>query len=187
MTLTYNKLTRPYKRCVVRKQLSVIRQPRILAAAHPPRLSPLCGVLAAVLLVCSLVGEAVAQSGEGPVDSPTEGSIGPKLEEERQPKPGIIEYGPVALIDQPWQKFNSWLEQSTGFRLGLDNPIVFQQATNGPGDRTGASGELNLFGKGRLIGTSDQNYADYLGFKARYRYQIGSQTPNDLDSQIGTL
>jgi hypothetical protein len=66
------------------------------------------------------------------------------------------------------------LEQSTRFRLGLDNTIVVQQATNGPGDRTGASGELNLFGKGPLIGTSDQNYAGYLGFKARYRYQIGS-------------
>jgi carbohydrate-selective porin OprB len=73
------------------------------------------------------------------------------------------------------------------FRLGLDNTIVVQQGTNGPGDRTGASGELNLFGKGRLIGTSDQDYAGYLGFKGRYRYQIGSQTPNDLDSQIGTL
>jgi hypothetical protein len=81
------------------------------------------------------------------------------LEEERRPKAGIFEYGPVSLIDQPWQEFNNWLEQSTRFRLGLDNTLVVQQATNGPGDRTGASGELNLFGKGRLIGTSDQNYA----------------------------
>jgi hypothetical protein len=112
--------------------------------------------------------------GEGPVDSPTAGSIGLVLEEERRPKAGIFAYGPVSLIDQPWQEFNIWLEQCTRFRLGLDNTLVFQQATNGPGDRTGASGELNLFGKGRVIGTSDQDYAGYLGFKARYRYQIGS-------------
>jgi hypothetical protein len=78
------------------------------------------------------------------------------------------------------------LEKQTNFRLGLANTIVFQQASAGPGERTVASGDLDLFVRWTALGAGTPNTGT-LYCSAEYRYQIGDGTPAELGRTIGTL
>lgn len=77
-------------------------------------------------------------------------------------------------------------EQKTNLRFGLANTIVFQQASAGPGERTVASGDLDMFLRWTAIGADTTETGTLYG-SAEYRYQIGDGTPAELGRSIGTL
>jgi len=74
----------------------------------------------------------------------------------------------------------------TNIQLGVANTLLFQQASGGPGNRSAASGDLDLLAKWTAIGagTSDTGI---VAFAAEYRYQIGDRVPSTLGGEIGTL
>ncbi|HVZ93743.1 MAG TPA: carbohydrate porin [Phycisphaerales bacterium] len=74
----------------------------------------------------------------------------------------------------------------TNLRLGVAHTMLFQQATGGPGERTAAGGDLDLFAKWTAIGAGTKD-TGILAFATEYRYQIGDLTPSALGGQIGTL
>lgn len=83
------------------------------------------------------------------------------------------------------RKFDE-IASKTDFRFGLANTLLYQQASGGPGDRSGAAGDLDLLGKWTAIGAGTKD-TGLVALAAEYRYQIGGQTPSELGSEIGTL
>ena len=67
-------------------------------------------------------------------------------------------------FDQIAEKTNIW--------LGLAHTMLVQQATGGPGRRTGAAGDLDILAKWTLIGAGTKD-TGILAFASEYRYQIG--------------
>lgn len=74
----------------------------------------------------------------------------------------------------------------TNIRIGIANTLLFQQASGGPGNRSAASGDLDLLIKWTAIGAGTKD-TGVLAFAGEYRYQIGDQPPSALGGQIGTL
>lgn len=78
------------------------------------------------------------------------------------------------------------LAEQTNFRFGMAHTMLLQQASAGPGDRTAASGDLDLLAKWTAIGAGTKDTGILVG-STEYRYQIGSLPPSALGGQIGTL
>ncbi|MCW5768851.1 MAG: carbohydrate porin [Phycisphaeraceae bacterium] len=78
------------------------------------------------------------------------------------------------------------IAERTNIRLGLAHTMLFQQATGGPGRRSGAAGDLDILAKWTLIGAGTKD-TGILAFASEYRYQIGDMPPGSLGGEIGTL
>ncbi len=146
---------------------------RSIAFAHPGR-----GLRVALVSVACWVSGALAQTGTAPAADPestpttltmvytpydewTEGesptSTTLELDDIYRPKDPTID---VPLFDGPIDRFlaaTSSLEESTGLRLGFAYTTIFQQASGGPGQRRGASGDLDIMGVWTLIGRGTAN------------------------------
>lgn len=77
-------------------------------------------------------------------------------------------------------------EQSTGLRFGMAYTMLFQQATGGPGKRSGGAGDLDFMTSWTLLGRGTQDTGT-LVFTFEYRFQIGEQPPSFLGRSLGTL
>lgn len=118
--------------------------------------------------------------GEAPSSTPIE------LDEIYVPRRGVLD---VPGLERPIDQIVDWsraLEEATGLRLGFAYTTVFQQATGGPGDRYGGSGDLDLFGRWALLGRGTENTGQ-LVFSGEYRHQIGEQPASDLRDDVGSL
>lgn len=89
------------------------------------------------------------------------------------------------LLDRVVEATRS-LQDKTGLLLGFAYTMLFQQASAGPGDRTGTSGDIDLFGDWTLIGRGTPN-TGRLFFSGEYRFKVGDQPASDLRGQIGSL
>lgn len=78
------------------------------------------------------------------------------------------------------------IADKTSIRLGLAHTMLVQQATGGPGRRTGAAGDLDILAKWTLIGAGTKD-TGILALASEYRYQIGDMPPGSLGGEIGTL
>jgi len=78
------------------------------------------------------------------------------------------------------------LAAETNIRFGIAHTMLLQQATGGPGDRTAAGGDLDIYAKWTAIGAGTKDTGILVG-STEYRYQIGDLTPSALGGQIGTL
>ncbi len=120
--------------------------------------------------------------------SPGEGEeFTPAMEDDIETvRRGLFEFD---LLESPIRSYLNWadqLERDTGLRLHFAYTTVFQQASNGPGDRTRFSGDLDLMSSWTLVGrgTKDRGVLVATG---EYRHQIGWENPNALRGDIGTL
>jgi hypothetical protein len=109
------------------------------------------------------------------------------LEEARSQPGGILPYGPVSLVDAHWKVATETLHDKLGLDLGTEMDMVFQAASHGPGNRDAGGGYWAIFGKWRLLGTSDGANNGYLKFKADTAWQIGDQAPHALGGQIDSV
>jgi hypothetical protein len=111
----------------------------------------------------------------------------PGLQEEiRLPRRGLFNLG---LLEVPIGAIVGWtdqLEKDTGLRLHFAYTMLFQHATAGAGDRTAASGDLDLMSSWTLIGRGTANQG-VLVTTGEYRHQIGWENANALRGEIGTL
>lgn len=114
-------------------------------------------------------------------------SIDRDLAEVASPPAGLLKHGPVSLIDPHWKNLNKWTNEF-GLNVGLAYTAVYQAATNGPGRRDAAGGDIDLFGDWRLLGKKGDETTGYLYFAAENRHDLGTAiAPNALGGQIGSL
>lgn len=122
-------------------------------------------------------GHASGQAASLPHPAPPDADFAPtNIEQElEQIRPGV----------RIKRRFDDFAEK-TNIRIGLAHTMLFQQASGGPGRRSGASGDLDLLAKWTAIGAGTKD-TGVLAFASEYRYQIGDMPPSALGGEIGTL
>ncbi len=100
---------------------------------------------------------------------------------------GVFRYGPVSLVDPLWKGMNLELGK-VGLHVGLAYTMLFQAASNGPGNRDASDGDFDFFGDWRLLGKKDDATTGALYFATEYRSSLGAEIPpSALGGQIGSL
>lgn len=103
---------------------------------------------------------------------------------------GIFPHGPVSLIYDPIKDMEKWTSENLRLDLGFRAAWFFQQASGGPGDRTGVSQDYRVFGTFHLFNWEPEKKgsAGNVYFRAEYRGEMFSDiTPSQIASQIGSL
>ncbi|MFT3685695.1 MAG: carbohydrate porin [Phycisphaerales bacterium] len=121
-----------------------------------------------------------------PPASPTPTDASANLATDPQPPTSIDEELAEMRPGVAFEKALDDLAARTGLRIGLANTLLFQQASGGQGDRSAASGDIDLLAKWTLVGAGTKD-TGVLAFSGEYRYQIGDQPPSARGGQIGTL
>jgi len=98
----------------------------------------------------------------------------------------LFDHGPISDLSQPWTQFNNRLEKETGLRLGFAYTVLYQQATSGPGVRDAVGGDVDFFGRWRLIET-DTGTRGHIGFNLEYRHRFTTIAPASLGDNIGSI
>lgn len=78
------------------------------------------------------------------------------------------------------------LYDKTGLRVSAFYTAIFQQATNGPGRLTAASGDLDFLANWTFLGRGTENFGQIV-FDAEYRHAIGPIPASQLGREIGSL
>jgi len=113
-------------------------------------------------------------------------SVEYEFEDIFQDKTAVLDVGPIDRFLDGVVDASRRLDEKTGLRLGFAYTMIFQQASGGPGDRSGASGDIDLIGDWTLIGRGTAN-SGRLFFSGEYRFKIGEQPASALGGQIGSL
>jgi len=74
----------------------------------------------------------------------------------------------------------------TGLRVSAFYTAIFQQAANGPGRLTAASGDLDFLANWTFLGRGTENFGRIV-FDAEYRHAIGPIPASQLGREIGSL
>jgi len=113
-------------------------------------------------------------------------SVELELDDIYQPRDAMIEIpGFDSLIDKIIAGSNQ-LNDATGLRLGVAYTMIFQQASGGPGYRSGASGDLDIMGSWTALGRGTPNTGELI-FSVEERFAIGYQPASALRGVLGTL
>jgi hypothetical protein len=124
-------------------------------------------------------GEGI-NAGQPPTDTLQE------LREIETARQGTVD---VPEAERPFEflaRKSSELEDAIGLKLGFAYTMLFQQASGGPGNRSGAAGDIDLLARWTVLGKGTKDTGQFV-FASEYRFQIGSQPPSALGGQIGTL
>lgn len=125
-----------------------------------------------------------------PTDSwnPAEGPDATLAELDRIEKTrrGMIDPGPLGAPFDAADKLFGGIDDAIGLRFGVAYTMLFQQASGGPGDRYGGSGDLDLMSSWTLLGRGTENEGR-LVFTGEYRFAIGDQPASALGGELGLL
>ncbi|MHC4989570.1 MAG: carbohydrate porin [Planctomycetota bacterium] len=99
---------------------------------------------------------------------------------------GFIRSDPISDVGTAWREFNERQRYFTRLDMGMAYTVLYQTASDGPGPRTGSSGDFDFFGTWHLVGVEGLS-AGRLGFSAEYRHNFGGPTPSELGRGIGSL
>jgi porin len=123
----------------------------------------------------------------GPYDLNAPTSAEEELNEILEPHTAMFN---VPLIERPFSALlsgQSWLNESTGLRVGMAYGQLYQQASGGPGERWGMAGRVDFLAAWTLIGRGTEN-TGRLVFSFDHRFAIGSEIPpTQLAGQVGSL
>jgi porin len=87
----------------------------------------------------------------------------------------------------PWYQFKERLNRRLGLQLEIDESMLYQVATDSPGENEAAGGLVRIFGQWKLLGHCCDN-TGLLVFKAENRHRMGSEiTPFDLGFEAGSI
>lgn len=153
--------------------------------------------VALAVLATGAVAVAAAPTTTAPADPatltleftrpPAPDSVEEDLAESKARPAGLLEYGPVSLIDPAWKALNARMAD-VGLEAGLAYTAIYQIATGGPNRRDAAGGDADLFGTWRLLGNKGGANVGHLSFAFEYRHDIGTGiAPQALDTEIGSL
>lgn len=113
--------------------------------------------------------------------------VSSRLDDAAKERAGLIDWGPVTVVGKGWDRLNERMEGAAGVRLGLAYTLSFQAATEGPGDRSGAEGDLDLFAAWRILGNDDGTNAGAFNLNAQHIHRIGQVAPANLASEVGAI
>lgn len=113
--------------------------------------------------------------------------VSSRLDEAAKDRPGLLDLGPVSLAGRAWDRANQRLEEAVGLRIGLAYTLSFQAASSGPGDRSGAEGDLDLFAAWQVVGEKDGSNAGAFNLNAQNIHTIGQVAPANLASEVGAI
>lgn len=117
----------------------------------------------------------------------TRDDVSSRSDDSAKQRAGLIDWGPVTLVGRGWDRLNERMEEATGVRLGLAYTLSFQAATDGPGDRSGAEGDLDLFAAWQIMGKEDGTNAGAFNLNAQHIHRIGQVAPANLGSELGAI
>jgi porin len=130
---------------------------------------------------------APSPSASSAVPPPAPEGIDETLNEAFARPPGLLKYGPVSILDRNIERFNE-AAGKIGLNIGFAYTAAYQAASGGPGIRSVAGGDVDLFGNWRLLDAWGKDYAGYLYFAAEQRHTLWSDIPpGSLGGQIGSL
>lgn len=109
-----------------------------------------------------------------------------ELDELYEPHLGILQIPPLDAVGEFFRTGGERLAETTGLRLGFAYTMVFLQASGGPGNRSGASGDIDFLGDWTFIGRGTEN-SGRLVFSGEYRFRAGSQPASGVGPEIGVL
>lgn len=118
--------------------------------------------------------------GEGPTATYSE------LEEIIGRRPGMIDPGFLGVPFDAAEGFLNSVYDQIGLRVGIAYTMLFQQASGGPGDRYGGSGDLDFMGTWTLLGRGTPDIGQLVA-TGEYRHKIGDQPANALGGVLGLL
>jgi hypothetical protein len=125
-----------------------------------------------------------------PIDSwnPGEGPDATLAELDRIEKSrrGMFDPGPLGVPFDAADKLFGAIEDWIGLRFGVAYTMLFQQASGGPGDRYGGSGDLDLMSSWTLLGRGTESEGRLI-FTGEYRFAIGDQPASALGGELGIL
>lgn len=114
------------------------------------------------------------------------GALEPQLEIIRRDPANWLNIAPedewLNLIRDPFRS----LDEAHGLAITGAYTMLFQQASGGPGDRNGASGDMDLFMKWTLLGRGTKDTGTFV-FAAEHRHALGPNPPSELTDELGTL
>jgi porin len=100
---------------------------------------------------------------------------------------GLLPYGPVSLLDPLWKQLDA-KTQRIGLDIGFAYTALYQAASDGPGERDAAAGDVDVFGDWRFIGGPNDPNRGFLYFAAENRHELFTPiSPADLRNEIGSL
>lgn len=153
-------------------------------------------VVVAALVSCCRVAVAAPPTTQLAVPTPSAVSFTPrpapesideKLNEAFARPAGILQYGPVSFLDPMVRDFNAKAAE-VGLNVGFAYTAALQIASQGPGERTAAGGDVDLFGNWRLLNRFGNENAGYLYFAAEQRHTLGTPIPpGSIGKQVGSL
>lgn len=149
-------------------------------------------VLVAILLPVAVLAQteepdpfaAFDDTGYTPGESPTYPTL--EIEEIETQGTGLLD---LRDLERPlaWaRRQRDRLYNQTGLRFAVFYTAIFQQATDGPGYLTGASGDLDLLASWTFVGRGTENFGQIV-FDAEYRHAIGYEPASALRTGIGSL
>jgi hypothetical protein len=116
-----------------------------------------------------------------PLTNPVE-----ELEEIYEPQVGSVDVGEFeSPLDFLAEKSRA-LETATGLRVSLAYTMIGQQASGGPGVRSGASGDLDLMFDWTLLGRGTTDTGRFI-FTVEERFKIGPDPASALGGGVGSL
>jgi len=110
-----------------------------------------------------------------------------RLREARARNAGLFEFGPISRLDFWWDDMNARMDEKAGLQFGFSYQLTFQAATSGPGDRSGAEGDLDLSAAWRVIGTKDDDDTGTINVNAQHIHEMGETGPANLSGDIGAI
>jgi len=116
------------------------------------------------------------------------GSIVERLEEDEKPKDYLFQFPGVSGFLKPWYDMKTGLDENYGFKFGISNTALYQQASDNFGPEDDAAGfDLDISGNWTFLGRGTDS-PTMLGFNFFWRDTLGTEiTPQILFTQFGSL
>jgi porin len=87
----------------------------------------------------------------------------------------------------PWYQLKERVNQGHGLQFNIDESMLYQTATDSPGESDAASGIVRVYGQWELLARGSDN-PGMLVFKGENRHRMGSAiTPFDLGFEAGSI
>jgi porin len=129
----------------------------------------------------------IVQEYTGHPSQASAGGSEPRVIPERA---GLLKLGPVTLVEPIAKDIEKWASEEFRLDLGFRASFAFQQATNGPGERSAAGQDYRIYGTWHAINWEEgkEGSAGNVYFRLEYRDDLFTDiTPAQLNTQIGTL
>ncbi|MGB5611054.1 MAG: carbohydrate porin [Sedimenticolaceae bacterium] len=156
------------------------------------------GTASAALLLCSVTCHVAAA---GDASTPAAGveitdmdshasfggpnSVASQIRSDEKPKSPVFDRDETPSTFQSYDDFKARLREEYGLTIGMDYNMLFQHASESPGEENAAGGVFRFFGRWTVLGEETGTPAS-IEFKVENRHRLGTDiAPSALAGEIG--